>query len=553
MKTYSKNTSEDFSVLDCFFAEKVMATISKTEEVRAFLCYLMASFREGHLCVTKEEEAIYPKLKTVKYDEKKVIVGYEQAKGRAKEILVWDDNSVYLQKHWKQETAILKLLEERLARKANPLINVEAAERVIEEKLSCKALLQHQAKAVSKAIAHPFMLIFGGPGTGKTYTVSHLIQVLAQSWKGKNKLRVCLLAPTGKAATHLSEKVLKAVPSSQIELTSSTIHSALKIPQNKQSNYRLQKLDVDMVIVDESSMIDPQLFAYLLESIAKTAHLVFVGDPDQLPAIDGGAIFSDLLKIATSYKLVCHQVLSESIRFSGDGLSEFASAINLSDFSAAQQQLSGSNKCLSHVGPDQYKLILEESYKQFVEIEKKSITPSAYLAEMGSFKVLSCLRHGDFSVTNINNTILQRRLNETQSLLVPILIVENNYTQGLYNGMNAVIEVKNYRKPYGAGLFDPESRVYFTEGEKTFDLPLYSLPRWEIGYCLTVHKSQGSEYNEVVLFVPSGSDVFGRELFYTAATRVKQKLTICCEMDLVKKIISSKTERVSGLKRRWKK
>lgn len=321
-----------------------------------------------------------------------------------------------------------------------------------------------QRQAIKTALSQRFSIITGGPGTGKTFTAATLIRAHG----GK----VLLGAPTGKAASHLLKKAGGK---------GGTLHSLLGIKSPLDYWKSPRKLQADLVVIDESSMIDFPMFSHLLSAISSSTRLVMMGDFNQLPAVEGGSIFADLV---VSGKLPCTE-LKTCLR------SDRHEILNL-----AQQILEGEKQDIRTCDLGFSSGQVETIYKRLFRYVK--------LRDFSCFRILSTLRRGPLGVNAIN-----QRLHEHLKLeRFPILLTQNDARRGFVNGDTAMVE---------GGV------AYFPCGREE---RLCRLPSYELAYCLSVHKSQGSEYDEVLFLVPEGSEVFGKEVLYTAITRARNFLDI---------------------------
>jgi len=419
------------------------------------LAHLMESAREGHLCLETAQEP--PQFAGV----------------------VRDGSRLYLKRNWVFETRVLEQLK-RLCRPLgevpydDPELNVE------------------QSAALKKALTHSVSIIAGGPGTGKTFIARHLMRAI-----GPGK-RVVLTAPTGKAAARL--KLLNP------DAVCGTLHSVLQIRSEHDLLGESSYLSADLILVDESSMIDVQLLGYFLASISAGGRIVFLGDADQLPPVESGTVFADLVDLIPTARL------SRCMR------SDRAEVLNL-----AKTVLEGRPI-------ETFPMSLEEGF-----FPTEFSGPEMF----DGFRYLSCVRQGIWGVNNVNEVLFERfyrRLKAGQELPVPILITKNDPKKGFYNGDTGVA-------------------IFTTEGFKHAFFPgdrkAIALPPYEKAYCISVHKSQGSEFGQVVVLVPPGSEVFGREVIYTGVTRAKYAASVAGDSGTVSETLRRSSRKISGLKQRW--
>ncbi len=290
---------------------------------------------------------------------------------------------------------------------------------------------------------------------------------------------IIFAAPTGKAAQRLKE----SFKSEEVEAL--TLHRLL----GKEDD--LIKLPYDLLIVDEASMIDLKMMIHLLKSIKKGARLLLLGDVNQLPPVEAGAPFQALVELYEKKWGITP--LKECLR------SDLKNLKQLSDYVVQ--------------GNSQEALALLEQNHSEIQLKELSIPPK--------YPVLTPLKQGPFGVQKLNRWYLSKHLSPVQ----PIMVTENNDDLGLYNG--------------DIGFLDGQGKATFQN--KTF--PEKICPRFELAFSLSIHKSQGSEFEEVHIVLPEGSEVFGRNLLYTAITRAKKKLVIYSSKETLKKTIEASSKR----------
>ncbi len=402
--------------------------LSDKEETIQFLAKLFCMSREGNICIKEANVLEVPSC-------------------------VHRHNDLYyLEKNWIYET---RFMEHFLRIKNTQIIKLEAA--------FDDTLASEQKEAVNKALTLPISIITGGPGTGKTYTASQIIK----AFPGK----IMLAAPTGKAAARLNGK---------------TLHSLLELPDKKQT-----VLFADLIIVDECSMIDARLFTHFLSSVKNGTRIVLMGDPNQLPSIEGGSFFADLI---TACPDICTH-LKQNFR-SKDGIKQLAYTI-------------------LEKSPEEalYELMKVISTKHLIDYVNEGYT------------ILSSMRQGPLGADQLNQQIARDLSSDT----IPIMITKNNREMNLYNGQTGTLI---------------NDLIYFSDGRS---FPSHEIPHYDYAYCISVHKSQGSEYDKVLLLLPEGSENFGKELLYTAITRAKTDLQIQSSPELLLEILRKTTHRTSGL------
>lgn len=399
-----------------------------------------------------------------------------------------------------------------------------------------------QRLAAEKALSSSFVVVSGGPGTGKTTTA---LKILSLLHFGMEKMDVALAAPTGKAAQRLYSSIVAGKDYLPTELagrvddwlpdTATTIHRLLGVNRNS-INFRHNKanpLPWDVILIDEASMVDIAMMAKLIDALKPGGRLILLGDKDQLASVESGTVLSTLIGALDS-----GVELRKTYRFNEE-IKNIALAINSSNVDSAWTLLEKNKH------KDWRKHILD-SYGIYFDKVNDIIGNDADIAfaALKEFMVLAALRNGHYGVGGINNLVekhLQDIGHKDQSPWYvgrPILITQNDYKLGLYNGDIGICLLAE----------DGNLRVFFENGEgyKSY-LPI-ALCQHETVYAMTVHKSQGSEFSEVLLVLPEkDNQVLSRELIYTAITRAKKRVSMVAEKDVFSAAIKRFNLRDSGL------
>lgn len=519
--------------VDYLFAERLYPELSELKA--SFLAFLLAWIRQGHLCLDLNKWPLFI--------EQMQITEVHQTK--MKELLIvaeglesWDPpihqegKRLYLEKQWLIETDLLDRIKW--------LSTISPQEGLIQLKPD-SPLSPEQKQAIEQAISHSLSLVTGGPGTGKTYTAVQLICSCRQD------ARILVTAPTGKAAMHL-ERQLRKLGSDYPYLKAGTLHSLLGISSRSHLQKKSSLLFADLIIVDECSMIDAALFAYFLKAIREGTRLVLMGDAQQLPPIESGSVFADLFDAAKEGFPLAATHLTHFMRSDRQDLLSLMQKIQSDEeiiFNSSEnihvQELNIYQKGLTA----SYELLWNKITSYLATLNQGNIEQA--LKKLDLFRMLSPLRKGPLGVDTLNDYFLEKAkdyFRAKSSLFIPILITQNNEEIDLFNGeMGLMVKSKADQMPL----------VYFPEknpGEKPRQFSLHELPRWEYGFCLSVHKSQGSEFDHVALLIPPGSEEFGRELVYTAVTRAKQHLEIIGESRIIQKLLKKRSRKMSGIKER---
>lgn len=451
--------------------------------------------------------------------------------------LVRDGDRIYLQKNWVYETTVLNHIQRLRGMPAPSFFD----RSIFENQLKEIPLLSQQTGALQSALDSCLTLICGGPGTGKTYTASRLVGLLAAclNQEEKKKLRICLSAPTGKAAAHF-QSILSSKESLNpvIEIETATLHRLLKLQPGENRLFFQRPIDADVVIIDEASMIDTSLLAHLLEAISDQTLLIFMGDPNQLPPVDSGSLFGEI----ASY---CGVYLEKSLRVEGEISPLFARAVTQGRPEDMLSLLKSGNPNLV---PLSWGLDSSLPLKLYHEINpvvsQERPDPKESFEKYQRFRILNPLRKGSFGVDQLNGRIfdiIEQKKQKDQWWAIPILVTVNDSRSQLYNGTNGVLIGQNLKNAI----------AYFPDDSgsmRSFSFP----PAYEMAFCLSIHKSQGSEFEQVLALFPEGSENFGREALYTAVTRSKKKLQILGKEEILQKMAAMHSVKKSGFLERVK-
>jgi exodeoxyribonuclease V alpha subunit len=411
-------------------------------------------------------------------------------------------------------------------------------------------------RAVDAALSHRLTLITGGPGTGKTHSVIGLLLALvAQARIDGQTLRIALAAPTGKAAARLRHSVQAQMEAlqppaeiaAQIPAEAYTVHRLIGLsPQTLQArHHRDAPLPFDVVIVDEVSMVDLPLMTKLVDAVAESARLILLGDPGQLAAVEAGDVLGALVAAARESPLrACHVRLTSSYRFGQDSaLGALARAIGAGEFQAALRAFERGPEVTCDATARTQDII--DAAARAYRLVLDATGPASALKASQEFRVLTALRRGPRGCTTIDRAIaaaLQRRVGvrdgEHWWRGRLILVTVNRPKLGLFNGDTGVIWPDA----------DGRTKAWF-EGSNGAPRALSpaALPPHEGAFALTVHKAQGSEFQNVALVTGPPSSVLTRELLYTGVTRARTGITVYTDSDALRAGIGNPTLRMSGL------
>jgi len=479
--------------------------------------------------------------------------------------LVAAGDRLYLDRFFRYEERVADSIEARMA--VPPTVLDPATIATLDAILgTVDGGANRQRLAAALAIESRIAVIAGGPGTGKTYTIGAILSALAHR-TGEPFPRVALVAPTGKAAARLGEAVAEwvertadpAVAERLGGVEALTIHRLLGFhPQRGRFRYGPDhRLPHDRVIVDEMSMVSLPLTARLLGAVRDDASVVLVGDPDQLESIEAGTVLADIVGPVpvdpSADRPIADRVvtLDRTHRFAEKGpIAVFAEAVRRGDADGAIELLAGNPDRLRWIpestGPGVAALVerIVDTRAAVVARAKEPDGAQQALDLLAKLAVLSGHRLGPGSVDDwrrIIETSLDDRipgLRDPSGWYAgrPIMITRNDYTLDLYNGdIGVAVET-------GAGL-----QVAFSRGE------LRLVPRARLGdhttvQAMTIHKSQGSQFAEVVVALPDQSSrLLTRQLLYTAVTRASEGITIVGGEDVIRSAVTRRAQRASGL------
>ena len=522
--------------------------------------------------------------------------------------LVFDGERLYLRRYWQYEQTVAEEIASRLNSTLAPPEQLPALLEKLFPEEDRRSTPDWQKIACALATRSALTLITGGPGTGKTTTVVRLLGLLqAAALEGgseKDKpLRIRLAAPTGKAAARLGESIGDAVDKlpvaeevrKRIPTEVLTLHKLLgRRPDSRHfRHHRHNPLHADLVVVDEASMIDLEMTASLLDALRPNTRLILLGDKDQLASVEAGAVMGDLCRDADQgdydedtvqwISNTCGEDISEvagqggplarqtamlrhSHRFGADsGIGALARAINDGDADEVNKAWPKFDDIerLDLNGLDDNRLEAHglAGYRPYLKVlEKERPEPGqdpepwaeAVLDAFAEFQLLCALRRGPAGVDGLNRRIANTLHGEgliarTEGWYEgrPVMVTRNDYGLGLMNGDLGI----TLRLPASEG---PGSlRVAFRLPDKSLKLVLPSrLDAVETVYAMTVHKSQGSEFDHTSLVLPeTDNPVVSRELLYTAVTRARKRSSLLLPRERVlREALGRRTWRASGLK-----
>ncbi len=455
--------SESNTFIDYAFA-KAFSGDTHDDEVVSFLRELLKSARDGHLYL--HSHTINGKINNLIIGDNSPIVAY--------------NDCYYLRRNWE--------IEENIATHLHRINKAKSPYNFFVKQDN--SLSEEQQKALSLSMSKCLTLITGGPGCGKTYLAKKIIETFLQF---NSDAHIIIGAPTGRAANNLAYK----------DTTFGTLHALLGLRDTFYKESGVKPLIGDLIIIDECSMIDINLWSLLLAAIPSSTHLVLIGDPHQLPPVESGALFHYICKIESIPQIN----LTKTMRTKSTSIDNLAKLVKDGE---ADKALS----CLENSTCDEIRLSSLNHIPIPQNLQACILTPFC----KGTFGTQEC------------NKYIDNILNENER---PIIITKNDYHLNLLNG-----EI---------GATTKEMAMF---KEKTF--PLSLLLSYELAYAISVHKSQGCEFDNVIILLPEGSEIFGREMLYTAITRAKKTVTIYSNKTTFLQIVSHVTYQNSNLVEKFK-
>lgn len=510
--------------------------------------------------------------------------------------LVLDGQRLYLRRNWNAEQSIRASISTRLAQPCPVLQNLsESLAQLFEPTVATSATAPDWQKvACALAARKRFTLITGGPGTGKTTTVVRLLALLqSDPARPHAPLRIALAAPTGKAAARLGESIASAIQKlpahmqQHIPDKAVTLHKLLQVRSNMAED-AVPELAVDLVVVDEASMIDLEMMARLLAAVPLTASLILLGDKDQLASVEAGAVMgqlcagadrghysadtlawvaqttgADLSAWAGNGSALAQQtvMLRFSRRFADDsGIGQWAKAVNAGDVSTVEKlwhqaptwhrDAQATVDRLQPSQPHDQRLtaLVQHGWQAWLQelqhLKSMACTDAqavAALQAFARFQVLCAVREGPWGVEALNRRIATSLGFASEGWYAgrPVMVTRNDYNLKLMNGDVGLC------LPQASGL-----RVAFPDGQGGIHWVLPSrLDAVESVFAMTVHKSQGSEFEHVCLVLPDRAvAVLTRELLYTGISRAKARLTLVVpQAGVLARAVDVKVLRKGGL------
>ena len=584
----------------CRFLSRQHPTASS--QVLLAACLTSYLYRQGDVCLILDSYAGQPVFNDFEGETGCVVSELKEWRRELEEShvvgspgdfkpLILDDDRLYMHKLWHYE----KTLAEKLISRSDDQVS-QLDECLLKDGLrrlfsSSDEQTDWQQIAAAVTVRNKLSIISGGPGTGKTSTVVRILALLLEQAEKQNQQpNIVLTAPTGKAAARLQESIRSARDSIQVSDgirsaipdSAVTLHQLLGARRHTSAFKHNEEnpLPYDVIIVDEVSMVDQALMSKLMKALLKDTKLILLGDKDQLASVEAGSVLGDIcLHAENSYSSgradwlkslsleLPHSstssnpkpltdnitLLTKSYRFeSGSGISLLAESVNNGEVEEAIQLLAGDKH--SDIGftlledVSGLRRVIAQKVDQYYSELAKNNSPERAFDILREFRILAAHRSGPWGIEYLNKLveeILSRKkiIPKYRQWYVgkPVIVNVNDYSLGLYNGDTGIC------LPNEEG----ELRIYFESEEDLKEIIPNRLPNHNCAYALTVHKSQGAEFNHILLVLPVQlSKVVSRELIYTAVTRARTTVDVLSTKKTLRKGIASKLKRRSGLSSR---
>ena len=492
-------------------AEKLGVSNESYSRCRSGIFHILNQFaNEGH-CYASIDDLIQKGMNLLNIPKHIIIMTFNYLKDIKELICENEDETIYLPPFYHSEVGIAKRIYEIFStKKSNESINIEKALEIIQKRNNIK-YDDTQISAIKTSVSSKFSVITGGPGVGKTTITKAIIDI----FKLMNK-KIILTAPTGRASKRMTETC---------GVEAKTIHRLLEADhKGKFSKNEENKLNGDVIIVDESSMIDIILMYNLLKAIPNEATVIFIGDVDQLPSVGAGNVLNDIINsnVVPVIKLnkIYRQAESSKIIINSH-------KINLGEIPDLSNKNSSDFFFINNKNP-------ENIVSEIKELCSKRLSKTYNINAISDIQVLSPMKKGLLGTENLN-TELQSVLNDNPLFIKrgankyklgdKVMQIKNNYDKNVFNGDIGIISHIN--------LDDNTIKVDF-DGI-IIEYSYQDLEELILSYAITIHKSQGGEFPIVIIPIHFQSKIMlQRNLIYTGVTRAKNILILIGDSNALK-------------------
>lgn len=502
--------------------------------------------------------------------------------GDYRPLILDDQDRLYLFRYWNYEQQLAAFIRQRASAHGDDIDLTLVRQGFNKYFTSPLSTPDWQKVAAFAALTHSFSVISGGPGTGKTFTVAVMLRLLLEQ---NSRLNIKLCAPTGKAAARLAEAIQQSLPDYGEKLSQniSTIHRLLGYRNG--SPYfvhdRTNPLAADVVIVDEASMVPLALMAKLVDAVPAHSRIVLLGDKDQLASVEAGSVLGDICEAAdvkrfspdfclkyreasgeeippahraaeTSSLTNCAVELQHSYRFKeAPAIGAVSIAVNAGDKHMAldilRHDTTGAIVYNRLPGRDELADRLAPLVRSWYEGVFLATTRDAAYERFSAFRILCSHRQGPYGAERINDLVehilrSQGFIHSLKSFYKgrPVMITKNDYTLRLFNGDTGIIWEDGGRQL---------SACFPDQGRPFREISPSRMPEHETAYAITIHKSQGSEFDHVLIILPdSESPLLTREILYTGITRTRKQIELWVTDEVFSSSVGKRIERTSGLR-----
>ncbi len=560
-----------------------------------YIYLLSKKLAEGSICVTldKIDTTDLEELPSFILDKFSDKIPQSKLIGKPGDYLpfIKEDNRLYLQRYYNYETQIVNRINdlvhqdtEKLKARNKELINHKT---FIQQLFSNSTNTDWQYIATINTLLNNLSIITGGPGTGKTTTVAKILSVLLNI---NPNTKIALAAPTGKAAARMAESLSNTSIDVATELkqqlksiTPLTIHRLLGAVKGSIyfKHNANNPINADVIVIDECSMIDAALFAKLLSAINDNTRIILLGDKDQLSSVEAGSLFGDICETVSNIntfssdrnKMIAsisntmlqneeavqfkNNTLSDNIvqlkvsyRFNeNSGIGKLSKAILNNNIDVIEEYLAHQKDKTVMIDTEYIENILHRFLDGYVDYIREEDTLKA-LQLLDNQRILCAVKEGDNGVHQMNvsaENYLSKKIKNFRKDSIfyhnrPIIVTQNNYTLGLFNGDIGIIRKDENGKPL-AWFYDNESP------NKLKSIQPGIIQNMETVFAMTIHKSQGSEFDNVMVVLPANEDnkILSRELLYTGVTRAKSTVCIQSSKESLLTACSQRIQRSSGI------